>query len=562
MLALLGMSIASPQAALQHPVVSRIFKYIPDSTQIFADQFKLIFIISILVLISFIIKNMVSAGTAWASARLGEKISLFLGDIMFKRFLYSPYVWHLSGDATRIFQALNGRDSFGNMVVLLLSIHTYSITTIILFTTLLAATPGAILGAVALTFTCSTLIYRFVKGKVDKAGFAILNSSNGQSKSLLNAMNGIREVLIYQQQHVFHKKYMEACEGGSRARSFMAIAPPLPTWILECLGISIIPVSVVAMGMRGAADIASLTVVISLIMLTAWRILPMVNRVLSAMISIRGIRPYFLQALQVFEEFRHVALVEPDAPDPSFQFSNDIVLKDVNFTYPTASAPSLANVSLQIRKGQQVGFVGLSGAGKSTIAGILSGLFNPTGGEVVVDGCALTDARKSAYMRKVGYVPQSPYIMAGTVAENVAFSQWGLEYDKDRVRKACKMASFGTNEADFGIDKGLGDRGAGLSGGQAQRLSLARAFYCEPQILILDESTSSLDQANEDAIINELSVYKGELTIILIAHRLTTLKGCDWLFWLDNGTLKAQGPTDYILKHYNEFMRSQNTQQN
>jgi len=481
---------------------------------------------------------------------------------MFKRFLYSPYIWHLSGDAARIFQSLIGRDSFGNMVLLILNIHTYSITAMLLFITLLATTPSAILGAMTLTFIASALIYRFVKDKADRAGFAILNSSNGQSKSLLNAMNCIREVLIYQQQDIFHKKYKEACEAGSRARSFMAIAPPLPTWILECLGISIIPVSVIAMGMRGANDIASLTVVISLIMLTTWRILPMVNRVLSALISIRGIRPYFLQTLKVFEEFRHVALVQPEAPDPTFTFSSDIVLQDVNFIYPASSAPSLNKVSLQIRKGQQVGFVGLSGAGKSTIAGILSGLFTPTEGQMLVDGHALTGARKSAYMRKVGYVPQNQYIMAGTVADNVAFSQWGLEYDRDRVRKACKMASFGTNDPDFSIDKGLGDRGVGLSGGQAQRLSLARAFYCDPQVLILDESTSSLDQANEDAIINELSAYKGKLTIILIAHRLTTLKECDWLFWLNNGILKAQGPTDCILKQYNEFMKSQNTPKN
>jgi ABC-type multidrug transport system fused ATPase/permease subunit len=317
-----------------------------------------------------------------------------------------------------------------------------------------------------------------------------------------------------------------------------------------------IPIVVWIMTIHGDASVASLAGVVSMLILAAWRILPMVNRSLSVLIVLRGIRPSFLQALSVFEETQKLPTVELPEPDPDYTFENTLCLESVSFKYPKNKEYSLHDVSLCISKGWQVGIIGLSGAGKSTLAGVLSGLFEPDSGKMLVDGIPLDPSRKSAYMQRVGYVPQTPYIMAGTIADNVAFSQWGRPYDRDRVLRACRMASLDMVNVGKGIDTVLGANGAGLSGGQAQRVSIARALFCNPDLLIFDESTSSLDQKNEDAIINGLDIFKGTVTVILIAHRLTTLERCDRIYWFDKGRLVDEGPVATILGRYRHSMRT------
>ena len=168
-----------------------------------------------------------------------------------------------------------------------------------------------------------------------------------------------------------------------------------------------------------------------------------------------------------------------------------------------------------------------------------------------VDGKELSPEERAAYIRSIGYVPQSPYILQGTVAANVAFSQWGKPYDAEKVARACRMAALDLVEKDpRGIEYPIGERGSGLSGGQAQRVSIARALYAAPDILILDESTSALDLGTESAIMETIAALKGQLTIIIIAHRLSTVEHCDRLIWMENGRIHRIGTPQELLPEY------------
>lgn len=302
--------------------------------------------------------------------------------------------------------------------------------------------------------------------------------------------------------------------------------------------------------------------VITVVMLAAWRVLPLLNRSLGCLVTLRGLRVMAMNCLERLETIQQWALASPPEPDPSFRFTREITLDDVGFRYPSAQQDSLSQLGFSIHKGEQLGIVGPSGAGKSTLVGLLCGLLPMSSGTLRVDGRELSPEERAAYIRSIGYVPQSPYILQGTVAANVAFSQWGKPYDAEKVARACRMAALDLVEHDpRGIEYPIGERGAGLSGGQAQRVSIARALYAAPDILILDESTSALDLGTESAIMETIAALKGQLTIVIIAHRLSTVEHCDRLIWMEKGRICRIGTPQEILPEYMKSFETQREQQ-
>jgi ABC-type multidrug transport system fused ATPase/permease subunit len=368
-------------------------------------------------------------------------------------------------------------------------------------------------------------------------------------------MNGIRETLIYRQQGTFFAKFREACLSGMQDRIFLRLAPPIPTWVLETVGFMVIPAALWIMFAFQDASMARITGVLTMIMLISWRVLPLLNRSLGALVSVRGLRHAALDCLALVEEIQASPAADPPEPDPDFSLRRSVAFDRVTFRYPKAQDDCLHDLSFTIPRGGKVGFIGQSGAGKTSIAAILSGLVEPGGGAMLVDGDRLGPAGQAAYCRRVGYVPQNPYILGGSLAENVAFSQWGTPWDEERVIRACALAEVDVL-AQRGLDYCLGAGGAGLSGGQIQRLSIARALYAEPSVLILDEATSALDSGVEMSIMNTIFNLPQDMTIVIIAHRLSTVERCDTLFWIDGGYLKAAGPPADILPGYQEFLNA------
>ncbi|MBQ3058776.1 MAG: ABC transporter ATP-binding protein [Desulfovibrio sp.] len=550
-LSFVAMSVAAPEKLLNHTVVQQVLTLFPRLAESCTDP-RYFTLLSALGVVGLILaKNLLTAFQFWRSARLGEQVAVHVGKAILHHYLNSPYVWHMSSDSNQTWMALNERHKVKQVLLQTLHLYTYAIIFVALTGTLIYATPGSILLCLSVIGVLAYIIYKSMKGRIDAAGKQAFQGNTAETRITRNAMHGIREVLIYKQQPVFLQKFLDACHSGSQARAFLSVAPPIPTWILEVCGFAAIPLTVWILIATQDADMATIANVVTMVMLAAWRILPILNRTLACLVSIRSNRAGAMHCLERLEAIRKENLAPQAEPDPDFAFKNEIRLEHISFTYPTAERPALTDFSCSIAKGQQVGLVGISGSGKSTLAGIVSGLLEPQGGHLLIDGKPLSPAGLAAYRGKIGYVPQSPYLMAGSIAENVAFSEWGKPWDAERVRKACRMAALDIVETDpRGIDYPIGENGAGLSGGQAQRVSIARALYAEPEILILDESTSALDQQTEAAIMKTINALKEHLTIIIIAHRLSTVEQCDQLFWVENGRLKKQGPSTAILAEY------------
>ena len=558
-LSFLAMSVGAPDGLLASAPGRMLLKIAPFLREYFSDVRNITLFASMGVVFLIMCKNGMAAIVGAGTSRLGEQISLEAGQRIMHQYLYSPYIIHLSGDSAAMFQAIGWRSHLGAMMINLMNVYTYGITSVALFIILIQATPGIILGTLAVVGILAFSLYRAIKNAIDQAGIAVARCGSEETRATLNAVNGIREVLIYRQQPVFFQKFSEACLGGMKSRAFLSIAPTIPPGVLEVFGFAVIPVTLWCMVRLYDAPMSEIAGVLIMIMLTSWRVLPLFNRSLSCIISARGIRPMTTYCLDRLEQADAVSAIPPPPPDPDYRLEEAITLENVSFRYPKAGHEVLRDFSLRIPKGAQIGIIGPSGAGKSTLAGILSGLMQPTDGALKVDGRRLSPEGMAAYTAKVGYVPQAPYVMAGTVADNVAFSRWGRPWDEDRVRKACRMAALDIVEThEQGILIPLGERGAGLSGGQTQRVSIARVLYADPELMILDEATSALDQGTEAAIMETIGALKGKLTTVIIAHRLSTVAGCDEVVWVEEGKLVAQGKPDKILPGYESSLYEKN----
>jgi len=293
----------------------------------------------------------------------------------------------------------------------------------------------------------------------------------------------------------------------------------------------------------------------ALLVVAAWRVLPGINQVLSGLATMKGSLEYVhkvMKYLKDIELYQNENLAPMAAQyDDIAAFENELRFEHLSFSYDNCQDYAVKDVSFTVRKGQSVGIIGKSGAGKSTLVDILIGLLPPSGGRITIDEKVLSPALQRSWTNKIGYVSQSPYIYDGTLAGNVAFGLEEKQIDREKVLESCQMAAIGFIEnLTEGIDTPIGERGVRLSGGELQRVAIARALYHKPEVMVFDEATSALDSQNEKEIQKTIYSLKGKLTLIIVAHRLTTVEGCDVLICLKKGKIAKIGPPDIVLPWY------------
>ena len=547
----MGQALGNPDVVKNIPVIQFILRLSHSlySWVNSAPTHFLIFI-SAVVSICMILKNMVSMAVSRLTACTAEATSLHVAREIMQRYLSSEYVWHLSKESEQVFQKLLWRGYLSSLLVVTLSMYTGMITVSVLFGGLLLESPalsGIIIVSSALV---GAWTYLAVKRKTERAGKNEAATNEAENDIIFKSTKGIREILLYNQQQAFLNALTDQMQRGAPSKAFLAIAPSIPSSCLESWGFFLIVITISLMSYQDLSldTIASAVILLGL---TAWRILPYLNRAVGQLVAIRGLSPLALPVLEQLEELMKHKTALPALPDPNFSFTDAISLKDVSFSYPQSSFTALEQVNLTIHKGERIGIIGPSGAGKSTIAYILSGLISPKGGQMLVDDEPLAGSRLTAYRKNVGFVAQSPFIMDGTLAENITFSHWGDPVNVEKIQASCRRAAidFIDNHPE-GLMMRIGNQGLGLSGGQAQRVSIARALYADPQVLIFDEATSALDIGNERLIQNTMHTLGRQITSIIIAHRLSTVEQCDRIIWMEGGRIIKEGTPENILPAY------------
>ena len=550
-----GVALADPKAVLSLRPSRTLLEHLPGLAERVQDQRYLILYILFLLIIVIAIKNALSVFLTWRQAKLSEEIGNKMGEQLFSGYLSAPYLWHTEQQTSILQLTLKRRIFISTFIINFLQAMTYLAITLVLLLGIVGTSLFAGGIVIGVTGIIAYFIYKRLRRATSRASSGIAHLQEEMEQLTLPTFSGIREVLIFRQQLVILSLFNELNKKILPLNCKMAIYPPLPALILEFIGGGML-VLCTALLIAFEASVASLTGTLTLIAAVAWRLLPTMNRSLGCCLNMQGAMPYVdpvLHDLDTLATLEKTSLKSEPCP-----LVESVRLEAVDFRYPSMpddQPDSLRNVSICIPRGSKIGIIGVSGAGKSTLIGILTGLFPPVRGTMLVDGKTMSPERLAGWASSIGYVPQSSFLLNASIAENVAFSQWGKSFDCEKVRRCCHLAAASfIDSLPEGIGTVIGERGIRLSGGQIQKIAIARALYHDPQLLLLDEATSALDGAAEREIMQTVDTISTHMTVVIVAHRLSTVAGCDFLYWLDKGKVVYHDSPDKILPLYERFL--------
>ena len=484
----------------------------------------------------------------WVSNRLAFASGADFSIEVYRRTLYQPYHVHVARNSSEVINGITNKVTavvFGvllPMLTLISSVVLFGVITV----ALIAVSPLVALTTIGCLGVSYGLIAWVSRGRLRRNSQRIAYEQTQVIKALQEGLGGIRDVLLDGTQPVYCDVYRRADRPLRRAEGNNLFMAQSPRYVIEALGMAVIAFLTFGFS-RQAGGLATALPVLGALALGAQRLLPALQQSYSAWAGIVGSRASLEDTIELLDQPLSVEALQP-APAPLL-FQDNIRFTAVRFRYSGNSPWVLDGLNLTISKGDRIGFVGGTGSGKSTTLDLLMGLLVPTEGELLVDGQPIAGNRLRAWQQTIAHVPQSIFLADTTLAENIAFGVPRAAIDLQRVQQAARQAQI----ADFiesraeGYNALVGERGIRLSGGQRQRIGIARALYRQASVLVFDEATSALDNVTEQSVMEAIEGLNRSLTILLIAHRLTTVRRCDTIVELACGQVVAQGTYEQLL---------------
>lgn len=488
----------------------------------------------------------------WISTRFGYACGADLSIEVYRRTLYQPYQVHAARNSSTVISGINKIGSAQAVLQAVVSLTTSVVLMVSIMLALLSI-DAMVATVAAIGFAASYgLITWLSRQRLQSNSQRIAWESTQMVKALQEGLGGIRDVLLDGTQPLYCDIYRKSQLPAMQAQGNNQFIGTSPRYVMEALGMVLI--AALAYGLsRQAEGVASALPVLGALALGAQRMLPALQQSYGAWAGIVGNQASLADALELLDQPLPTEVRQP-APAP-LPFQNAICFDKVRFRYSNDAPWVLDGLNLTIPKGARIGFVGSTGSGKSTTLDLLMGLLEPTEGQIVVDSQPISGERRRAWQRTIAHVPQSIYLADTTLAENIAFGVPREAIDMERVWQAARQAQI----ADFiesraeGYYALVGERGIRLSGGQRQRIGIARALYKQASVLVFDEATSALDNATEQTVMDAIESFNRDLTILLVAHRLTTVQCCDTIVEMGGGRVVAQGTYEQLLEHSPSF---------
>ena len=476
------------------------------------------------------------------STRLSFSIGAELGMDVYRRTLYQPYAVHVSRNSSEVIDAIVNKANaviFGIMAPSLTLISS-SILMIGILIALFTINPLIAFSAFGGFATIYFVIIQLSRKKLKIYSQSIARDSIFVIKSLQEGLGGIRDVLLDGSQSVYCDIYQKADLSLRRAQGNIQFIGQSPRPAMEALGMLLIAILAYLLT-RQQNGVSDAIPVLGALALGAQRLLPVLQQAYNSWIGMLSVQSSLQDTIELLDQ----PLPENiDQPNPlPILFQKQININQLSFRYSTHTPLVLNNINLVITKGSRLGFIGVTGSGKSTLLDIVMGLLSPTEGSLGVDGQLITLANNRSWQAHIAHVPQSIFLSDATIEENIAFGVPKEKIDHGQVRHAAQQAQIAEMIETWseGYQTFVGERGVRLSGGQRQRIGIARALYKQADVIIFDEATSALDNETEEAVMQAIESLSKDLTLLIIAHRLSTLKNCTQIVELGSGGIKRVG---------------------
>lgn len=507
------------------------------------DPRHVIAVTAVLTIVLYICKNVYGIFFIRTNAGYAFRVQRELSVDVMRSYMFRPYDYFLKTDTAQVMRdIISDPAGVSSVINALFNIVSELLTIMLIIGFIIYVDILLAITIVVLAAICLLIIYKVFRRRIRDAGVMSRNLQAEVNMTLIESIEGIKDVQVLRKQSFFQKKYEGLYSRQQRAQLQMAVGTMAPAYVIEGVFVGGV-LAVISAKALLSEEVRQIIPILASFAAGAIRILPSLGRISSALNTIVFTLPQLKSVYDNYERIHSVEIKRTETGVPEnkdskneIQFYNTLVLNNITWRYPGTDVNVLQGLSLKIYKGESIGIIGRSGAGKTTLVDLLLGIHTVQTGSIQIDGKDIISDPDS-WSKLIGYVPQNAYLSSRTVKENVAFGENVDDIDEERVWDVLKQAQL----AEFvqglskGLDTSIGERGIQLSGGQRQRIAIARALYHNPQILVLDEATSALDTETEKAVMEAIISLHGKITMVIIAHRLTTVESCDRIYEITEG---------------------------
>lgn len=521
------------------------------------DRDTFILFLGGLFLLIVILSLLMKAVSTWAQIRFQKLRVYSIGARLLQRYLGQSYVWYLNQHTSRLVANVLSEINaiVGGSIFPAMQLVSHFIVVLALFTLLIFIEPlVAILTALSLGLAYSSIYFIFRRPLLSH-GKKRYSANRERYRVVNEVFGGIKDVKVKGLEKNMLFRFRKPAYETAIEEAFIDTIKQLPGLVMQgflFIGIVIILLYLQASHGSFSDAIPSFTT----FAYAGYRLMPSMQQLYRNLSTLRSSRPALEALVNGMNELENIPLDDNDTSERINLTSGYMELKNLEFSYPGADTQALKSVDIHIPAYSKIGIAGTTGSGKTTLVDIMLGLLAPDNGSIVIDGIYVDKSNIRKWQKSLGYVPQHIFLADETIARNIAFGIPDNKIDMDAVRLAARTANlddFIMNELPHGYDTFVGEKGVRLSGGQRQRIGIARAIYYDPNVLIMDEATSALDNITEDAVMKAVNNLGDQKTIIMIAHRLSTLFDCDIIYFLEYGKVVAKGSFDELIKTNHKF---------
>ncbi len=506
---------------------------------------------------------LISMYTIWRLSMYGARVGGELASRLYRHYMHQPWLFHASGSSSQLTNqiAQECQRITNDIISPLMQMNAKLVMALFMMVAIFVYNPLVALAGLIIFSVAYMLLFRTVRRRLTRNGKSISEAQRLRFKLMAEGFGGIKDALLLRRQQLFTERFDGACDQFAEAQGTTQAMSQVPRYAMELVAFSSVILLILYLLAAHQGNLGTILPVLSVYALAGFKLLPAFQQVYSSLSQIRGNLAAFdalRDDLYASSQARyHVQASESEWAGEHLAPKEHVQLDNVTFTYPGKQEPALRGLDIVIPINQIVGLVGASGSGKSTAIDLLLGLIEPSQGQLLIDDQPVTSANRRAWQNALGFVSQSIFLADSSIRENIGFGLPPHLIDDEKVRRAASLAQLDELLAELpdGLETRVGERGVQLSGGQRQRIGISRALYHDADVLILDEATSALDGITENSIMEAINAFSGKKTIIMIAHRLATVRQCDHIYLLSRGRVVDQGDYQSLLRRNRTFQR-------